>query len=511
MALPSVQPVLGVAIVTALFLLSLEYLRSPRKRLPLPPAPPGYPFIGHYLSVPDRDQWIAYKKWGDECGSDIIYLNMLGTHMVILNSLKATKELFDRRSAIYSDRHPMPMMKLLGWDWNFAFKRYGPEWRLHRKLFKQLFSSVNHQEHELEAVRRMIHRLTKAPLAWEPELRHMAGEIIFNTAYGFEISAKNDPAVELSEKALYTMARAGNVGSFLVDFLPWLNKLPSWFPGAGYQNTAVEWSKIVNALPREPFEFAKEKFIRGELKSSVVLQVLEEHQLEGDPEKEQLLRNVIGLMYSGWFYRTVSAISSFLLVMVQNPELFKRAQVEVDKVTGGIRLPDFTDQDSLPFVHALVREALRWNPVTPLAIAHAATSDDTYNGYFIPNGSVVVGNSWAILHDESLYGSNTDRFDPDRFLDENGLLNSSVSFPEAAFGFGRRFCPGKDIGTSTVWITIATMLATLDITKAKDSDGKPIEPSGKYSSGMLCYPEPFPCDIRFRSRKAESLVEAYTT
>lgn len=36
--------------------------------------------------------------------SDILYLNLAGKHMVILNSFKAAKELLDKRSAIYSSR-----------------------------------------------------------------------------------------------------------------------------------------------------------------------------------------------------------------------------------------------------------------------------------------------------------------------------------------------------------------------------------------------------------------------
>lgn len=38
-------------------------------------------------------------------GSDVIHVDVLGTHMVIVNSARAAKELFDKRSSIYSDRY----------------------------------------------------------------------------------------------------------------------------------------------------------------------------------------------------------------------------------------------------------------------------------------------------------------------------------------------------------------------------------------------------------------------
>lgn len=43
-------------------------------------------------------------------GSDIIYLNLLGQDVIVLNSLAACRELFDKRSAIYSSRPNMPMI-----------------------------------------------------------------------------------------------------------------------------------------------------------------------------------------------------------------------------------------------------------------------------------------------------------------------------------------------------------------------------------------------------------------
>lgn len=37
--------------------------------------------------------------------SDVVYMNLLGKHIVVLNSDKATKELLEKRSALFSDRY----------------------------------------------------------------------------------------------------------------------------------------------------------------------------------------------------------------------------------------------------------------------------------------------------------------------------------------------------------------------------------------------------------------------
>ena len=55
--------------------------------------------------------------------------------------------------------------------------------------------------------------------------------------------------------------------------------------------------------------------------------------------------------------------------MVLYPEVQRKAQAEIVSVVGKDRLPDFGDQPSLPYVTAILEEALRWHPVVPLGNA----------------------------------------------------------------------------------------------------------------------------------------------
>jgi cytochrome P450 len=52
--------------------------------------------------------------------------------------------------------------------------------------------------------------------------------------------------------------------------------------------------------------------------------------------------------------------------MVLYPEVQKKAQEELDIVVGRHRLPTFADMESLPYIQATVREALRFRPVDPV-------------------------------------------------------------------------------------------------------------------------------------------------
>lgn len=51
-------------------------------------------------------------------------------------------------------------------------------------------------------------------------------------------------------------------------------------------------------------------------------------------------------------------------------------------------------------------------------VPHALTTDDEFEGYHIPAGTIVTWSHWAISHSETEY-NNAEQFYPDRFLDED--------------------------------------------------------------------------------------------
>ncbi|CAE6394570.1 unnamed protein product [Rhizoctonia solani] len=156
------------------------------------------------------------------------------------------------------------------------------------------------------------------------------------------------------------------------------------------------------------------------------------------------------------------------------------------------------DLEYLPYLRNLVQEVLRWKVVFPLGILHTCTQDNVYKGYSIPKGAVVIGNTWAISRDETLYDQ-PEVFNPDRFNDP--------SVPRAPeFGWGRRKCPGAHYAESLLAISIASILAAYDITSAKDEDGSDIVASAADTAGFEYRPLPFSCVISSRPTYRQLLV-----
>lgn len=77
---------------------------------------------------------------------------------------------------------------------------------------------------------------------------------------------------------------------------------------------------------------------------------------------------------------------TYILAMTLYPQWQTRLQEEVDRVCGD-RMPGPSDSPNMPVLRAVIKEVMRWRPVTPSSIPHESVEDDVYEGYFIPKGS----------------------------------------------------------------------------------------------------------------------------
>jgi len=223
---------------------------------------------------------------------------------------------------------------------------------------------------------------------------------------------------------------------------------------------------------------------------------------------DDTLRDVMATMYFGGVETVSSSVIIIVFSLVLHPEAQKKAQAEIDQVVGHGRLPTFDDRASLPYVEALYREIQRWRPVTTLGFAHTTTKDDVYKGYYIPKGTLVIPNNWAITRDKTRYHE-PERFLPERFFNADGTLNGDTV--EYIFGFGRRACPGRDIADSMLWLTLACLLSVFHISKAKDDNGHEIDIDVEaFVDSIVSPPLPFKYSIIPRSQQCEALIEFST-
>lgn len=72
---------------------------------------------------------------------------------------------------------------------------------------------------------------------------------------------------------------------------------------------------------------------------------------------------------------------------------------------------------------------------------------------------------------------------PPSGLVEGDFIGLNIQLPLAHDVYGR-ICPGRHLATASIWIAVATIFATVDITKAKDENGNEITPEVDFETGI---------------------------
>ncbi|OCH91450.1 cytochrome P450 [Obba rivulosa] len=478
--------------------------------LPLPPGPKPLPIIGNALDVPVTLPWRTYAQWAREYG-DLLHLRIFGKSIIVLNSFSAVSDLFEKRSTNYSDRPQTEMTSLTGWTWVFAVAKYGEEWRRKRRDFYQYFNQTAVRQFEpqiRDAAQSLLRRLYHEPKGFADHIQYAFGATMLSVLYGIQAEEKDDKYIAIAERALDAIGEVATAGKFWVDFVPLLRYIPIWMPGAEFQRKAAKWKLDASAMKETPWHDMAVSPKDGPY-AHVALGMSEQISSligEAHAREEEISKSVCGAAYAGGSHTTVSTMLTFFLAMVLYPDVQRKAQLELEAVVGSTRLPDFSDKEDLPYINALCMECLRWQPASPLALPHKSMADDEYNGYFIPACSILLQNSWAILHDPDEY-PDPEKFRPERFL-KNGKLNDEVRDPAiVAFGLGRRTCPGRFFINLALYMDIAYILHTFSISSALDDEGNPLPLEANMTSASLSCPIPFGCTIKPRSKQAELLIQ----
>ncbi|KAI0352115.1 cytochrome P450 [Trametes cingulata] len=494
-----------------MILLLLPCLRSLRLGTRTPPGPAAKPLIGNLTDVPSGGhEWIGYVELGRKYASDVIYFTVLGTPLLVINSFDAARELLERKGALYSDRPRLVMIKeLMDWDWNLILMSYGKLFSAYRRIVQQEFQPgvVTRLHHSVMAreVVALLERLLTTPDDLVEHLKQMAGAIIMMVTYGHQVTSVNDQYVVIAE-AVREHADA-RPGVELVDVLPILKYLPAWFPGASFQREAAIARDLSLQMRTAPFDMVKSRLAEGNAMPCMATRLLSEDIPVEGVSHEEFVKNCCGVVYSAGADTTVAALRNFTLAMILHPDAQSKAHEELDEVVGRDRLPNFEDRARLPYLSSIVKESLRWKAVSPLGVPHATLDHDNYRGYHIPKGATVLANIHAMLHDESVY-SDPEAFKPERFLPAADGSQGEPDPARAAFGFGRRICPGRFFAEDSLFLAIASILHIFTISGREDTEPTRFLESVKWSSGLVSNPSPFPFKLAPRFERAADVVHA---
>ncbi|KAK8033674.1 cytochrome P450 [Apiospora marii] len=467
----SISLPLGLAIVCVLLLAKSIWTRS--TRLPLPPGPKPLPLIGNLHQVPKSLQWLHFYHWSRQYGP-IMHLSMAGQSLVLLSTNQTAQDLLARRSAQYSDR---PRMVMAG-----------------------------------ELVTRGMHMLLRP----------------YDAQYnGYRLRTGYEQSMLDAKRVQAEFARTGQVGAYLVDSFPVLNRLPALLAPWKREGEALyqlernlHVGNLERGLANPGWNFSKH------MRDSAEARGMSTEELAFD----------LGIVADAALDTSTVAMDWLVVACITAGNgkngFVAKAQADLDRIVGRGRLPSFEDRARLPYIDAIVNEVLRWRPVVVGGVPHATKKEDTYMGYRIPAGSLVMGNHYAITRDETVFGPDPDAFEPERWLqypadhkvggndnDTNTNTNTTTNheqctlkdLPQTGFGFGRRICTGRNIARNGLFIQAARLLWAFEVeagvVNAATGARHPVGDMD-CTEGFVTVPRPFRAGFRPRGDWVRELVAA---
>ncbi|XP_065874507.1 cytochrome P450 736A117-like [Euphorbia lathyris] len=426
-----------------------------------PPSPPTFPIIGnlHQLSLhPHR----SLQKLAEIYGP-IMLLHLGRVPALIISSADMAREIMKTHDIIFSDRPQSKLLKILIYDQkDIAVGPYGEYWRqmksiavVHLLSNKRVQSYKDIREEETNLMIEQI-KSSSSPVNLSKIMANTSNDIVCRVALGKKDRERNFRDLSSSEP--------GDVlGVFDVgDFIPWLGWVSS-AKGlyAKAEKVAKKMDEFLNNVVDE--HVAKDNW-KAESKNKDFVDVLlwiQKENIAGFPIDKTSIKAIIQDVFGAGTETTVSALEWVMTELLRHPEVMKKLQNEIREIAKNkSEITEDDDLNRIPYLKAVIKEALRLHPPLPLLIPRVSTQDVKVKGFNIAAGTQVFINVYAIGRDHALW-DRPEEFLPERFMNSDIDLKGQ-NFELIPFGSGRRICPGVQFAMSTVELVLAKLMHKFD-------------------------------------------------
>ncbi|GBN87558.1 Cytochrome P450 2U1, partial [Araneus ventricosus] len=213
---------------------------------------------------------------------------------------------------------------------------------------------------------------------------------------------------------------------------------------ATYKKDLVEFNKFVREQveihKRNTVEENPDNFIDGYL---MKIRENEEQNLGNTFNYTNLYGNIQAI-FVGASDTTKTSLAWLLLAMAADMEIQKKVHEEIDTVLGKQGKIQWSDRHSLPYTYAAIMEGQRWMTIAPINTSRIAMEDITICGYDVLKGTIILANNWG-LHNDTNYWKDPEKFQPERFLLEDGKKVNLKPESYVPFSYGKRNCPAEVI------------------------------------------------------------------
>ncbi|KAH7677323.1 flavonoid 3'5'-hydroxylase protein [Dioscorea alata] len=435
-------------------LLLMRHLLRRKSTLPLPPGPRGYPLLGA-LPLIGPAAHVSLANLAKSYGP-IMYMKLGSCDVIVASTAAAARPFLTTLDLQFSNRPTtIASAKHVSYNGNdFIFANYTPKYKLFRKLStlhmlgnKAMAGWADVRRDEVQLMVKSMHETSQlGKLVIVPEtlicaMMNIVGRVMLSQ----RVFDATDPELGSYKELLKKLMTGGglfNIG----DFVPAIAWMDLQGVQAKLKKGHARMDGMVESMLARHAATAKEREGRPDFIDLVLASELRDE--EGEKLSYVNIKGLVMNMFKAGTDTSTIIVEWALAEMLKNPIMFKRMQTEMDTVIGQDRLLEESDIINLPYLQAVVKEALRLHPSTPLSLPHYSFESCEINGYHIPANTRLITNVWAIGRDPDAW-DNPLEFDPDRFLPGGKAYNIEPhgnDFEFIPFGAGRRICPGKQTG-----------------------------------------------------------------
>ncbi|CAA0818092.1 Cytochrome P450 71A25 [Striga hermonthica] len=436
----------------------------------LPPSPKGLPVIGnlHQLGTsPHRSLHSLSRRYNSH---DLLLLRFGRARVLLVSSAIAAREVMKNQDEIFSNRPKLSMPdRLMYGSRSVAFTAYGEYWRQVRSICViqllstkrvQSFRVVREQETSI-----MVDKIRRQSGSSSPVvnlsnlLASLTSDVICRVALGRKYGDHNVDDGTKFKKLLKEFSELFGATSW-GDYIPWLG----WISRVNGLHSKVErvakqFDEFLENVIREHKDPGRKQVDRdGELDLVDVLLELQREKSESrsSTSEDETIKALIMDVFAAGTDTTSIAIEWAMAELIKNPRTMKIVQNEVRRVAGSKKEIVEPDLEKMPYLKAVLKEALRLHPPGPLLIPRESTRDTKVMGYDVSAGTRVLINAWAIARDPKSW-ENPEEFRPERFLD-SGVDFWGRHFEYVPFGAGRRGCPGISFAVAVNELGLAKLV-----------------------------------------------------
>ncbi|KAG6667127.1 cytochrome P450 78A3-like [Carya illinoinensis] len=432
---------------------------------PIIPGPRGLPLAGS-MSLMASLAHHRIAAAAEACGAKRLMAFSLGnTRVIVTCNPDVAREILN--SSVFADRPVKESAYSLMFNRAIGFAPSGVYWRTLRRIAAtHLFSpkqikASEAQRFEIASQMVAIFRdKGKSSFSVREVLKRASLNSMMCSVFGckYRLDTSNSEVEELQ--------RMVGEGYELLGLLNWSDHLP-WLADFDCQRIRLRCSKLVPEVNQFVSRIIAEHWTRNsESKSDSNRDFVDVLLSLHGPERlsdSDMIAVLWEMIFRGT--DTVAVLMEWILArMVLHPDIQSKVHEELDKVVGRSRAVVQADMAKLRYLTAVVKEVLRLHPPGPLlSWARLAINDTIVDGYHVPKGTTAMVNMWAITRDPQVWREPLE-FMPERFV-TNDKNESEVEFSVfgsdlrlAPFGSGRRTCPGKTLGLTTVSFWVASLL-----------------------------------------------------